>query len=97
MGNLEKPLTWGLVIVFIGYLFIANCKCGEESTWSLNDGFNFSNTEVLKADVPEIIEEAAVAEAVEEETKAEETTEETDVAEETTEETDVAEEMATEE
>jgi hypothetical protein len=91
MGNLEKPLTWGLVIVFIGYLFIANCKCGEESTWSLNDGFNFSNTEVLKADVPEIIEEAAVAEAVEEETKAEETTEET------TEETDVAEEVATEE
>ena len=43
MGNLEKPLTWGLVIVFVGYLFAANCKCGQESTCSLNNGFNITN------------------------------------------------------
>ena len=24
MGNLERPLTWGLAIVLMGYLFIAN-------------------------------------------------------------------------
>ena len=86
MGNLEKPLTWGLTILLLGYLFVANCKCGEESTCSLNNAFNFSNTEintdVLKVDLPETIEEDAVVESVEEETKAEETTEETDVAEE---------------
>ena len=40
MGNLEKPLTWGLVIVLLGYLFVANCECGEESTCPLNNGFN---------------------------------------------------------
>ena len=60
MGNLEKPLTWGLVIVFIGYLFAANCECGEESTCSLNNEFNFSDTEVLTIDVPENVEEVAV-------------------------------------
>ena len=30
MGNLEKPLTWILVIGLLGYLFVANCTCGEE-------------------------------------------------------------------
>jgi len=40
MGNLEKPLTWGLTILLLGYLFVANCKCGEESTYELNNGFN---------------------------------------------------------
>ena len=43
MGNLEKPLTWGLTILLLGYLFAANCKCGEESACSLNNGFNISN------------------------------------------------------
>ena len=61
MGNLEKPLTWGLVIVFVGYLFIANCECGEGSTCPLNNGFNISNTDingdVLKVDAPETVEE----------------------------------------
>ncbi|MFQ3332729.1 MAG: hypothetical protein ACI84S_000891 [Thalassomonas sp.] len=61
MGNLEKPLTWGLTILLLGYLFVANCKCGEESTCSLNNGFNISNAglngDVLKVDVPETIEE----------------------------------------
>ena len=40
MGNIEKPLTWGLVIVLLGYLFVANCECGENSTCTLNNGFN---------------------------------------------------------
>ena len=40
MGNLEKPLTWGLAIVLLGYLFIANCECGEGTTCQLNNGFN---------------------------------------------------------
>ncbi|MBT5750134.1 MAG: hypothetical protein HOI39_03305 [Flavobacteriales bacterium] len=40
MGNLEKPLTWGLVIVLLGYLFVINCECGEENTCTLNNGFN---------------------------------------------------------
>tara|TARA_B110000263_G_scaffold202035_1_gene181656 strand:+ start:228 stop:524 length:297 start_codon:yes stop_codon:yes gene_type:complete len=43
MGNLEKPLTWGLVIVLLGYLFIANCDCGEEASCTLNNGFNFES------------------------------------------------------
>ena len=64
MGNLEKPLTWGLVIVFVGYLFVANCECGEESTCLLNNGFNISNTDinvdVLKVDAPETVEEVKV-------------------------------------
>ena len=40
MGNLEKPLTWGLVIVLLGYLFIANCDCGEEASCRANNDFN---------------------------------------------------------
>ena len=43
MGNLEKPLTWGLVIVLLGYLFIANCDCGEESSCTANNGFNIES------------------------------------------------------
>ena len=48
MGNLEKPLTWGLAIIFVGYLFIVNCKCEEENACVLNNGFNISNTELNK-------------------------------------------------
>lgn len=40
MGNLEKPLTWGLAIVLLGYLFIANSECGEGTTCPINNGFN---------------------------------------------------------
>ena len=43
MGNLEKPLTWGLAIVLLGYLFIANCKCGEGTTCPTNNGFNMGH------------------------------------------------------
>ena len=43
MENLKTPLTWVLGIVCIGYLFIANCECGEESACSLNNGFNINN------------------------------------------------------
>ena len=60
MGNLEKPLTWGLTILLLGYLFVANCKCGEESTCSLNNEFNISNTEALQINTPETIEEVEV-------------------------------------
>ena len=64
MGNLEKPLTWALGIVFVGYLFIANCECGEGSACPLNNGFNISNTDinvdVLKVDAPETVEEVKV-------------------------------------
>ena len=64
MGNLEKPLTWVLGIVFVGYLFVANCECGEGTTCPLNNGFNISNTDlnadVLKVDAPETVEEVEV-------------------------------------
>ena len=40
MENLEKPLTWGLAIVLLGYLFTINCKCGERTTCLINNGFN---------------------------------------------------------
>ena len=30
MGNLERPLTWILIIGLLGYLFVVNCTCGEE-------------------------------------------------------------------
>ena len=67
MENLKTPLTWVLGIVFVGYLFIANCKCGEESTCPLNNGFNISNADlngdVLKVDAPEIDEEELEDEA----------------------------------
>jgi len=43
MGNLEKPLTWGLVIVLLGYLFIANCDCGEEASCTANNDFNIES------------------------------------------------------
>ena len=77
MGNLEKPLTWVLGIVFVGYLFIANCECGEGSACPLNNGFNISNTDinvdVLKADAPENIEEVKVEATISDTTIAEET------------------------
>ena len=43
MGNLEKPLTWVLVVVLLGYLFIANCDCGEETSCKANNGFNIES------------------------------------------------------
>ena len=77
MENLEKPLTWGLTILLLGYLFVANCKCGEESTCQLNNGFNISNTDinvdVLKVDAPENVEEVKVETTISDTTIAEET------------------------
>ena len=46
MGNLEKPLTWGLAIIFLAYLFIVNCKCEEENTCLPNSGFNITNSSI---------------------------------------------------
>ena len=54
MGNLEKPLTWGLVILLLGYLFVANCECGEDATCKLNNGFNIGfedTTEEVKQEI----------------------------------------------
>ena len=77
MGNLEKPLTWGLTILLLGYLFVANCKCGEESACQLNNGFNISNTDinvdVLKVDAPENVEEVKVEATISDTTISEET------------------------
>ena len=50
MGNLEKPLTWGLAIVLLGYLFIANCECGEDTTCTLNNGFNMGYESDVKSE-----------------------------------------------
>jgi hypothetical protein len=76
MGNLEKPLTWGLGILFVLGLFIVNCECSDGTTCPLNKAFNIStsgiNEDALKVDVAEtIIEEV---EAAEEEGPAEEET-----------------------
>ena len=46
MENFKTPLTWVLGIVCVGYLFIANCECGEESTCPLNNGFNINNADM---------------------------------------------------
>ena len=54
MGNLEKPLTWGLVILLLGYLFVANFECGEDATCKLNNGFNIGfedTTEEVKQEI----------------------------------------------
>lgn len=54
MGNLEKPLTWGLVILLLGYLFVANCECGKDATCKLNNGFNIGfedTTEEVKQEI----------------------------------------------
>ena len=64
MGNLERPLTWGLAIVLMGYLFIANCECGEGTICPLNSAFNISssgiNANALEVDVPETVTEVTV-------------------------------------
>tara|TARA_B110000459_G_C16311863_1_gene359533 strand:- start:214 stop:513 length:300 start_codon:yes stop_codon:yes gene_type:complete len=43
MGNLEKPLTWVLVVVLLGYLFISNCDSREEASYSVKNGFNIES------------------------------------------------------
>ena len=74
MGNLEKPLTWGLGILFVLGLFIVNCECGDGTTCPLNKAFNITtagiNADALKVDVPETITEEV--EAAEEEAPTEE-------------------------
>ena len=74
MGNLEKPLTWGLGILFVLGLFIVNCECSDGTTCPLNKAFNITtsgiNADALKVDVPETITEEV--EATEEEAPTEE-------------------------
>ena len=64
MGNLERPLTWGLAIVLMGYLFIANCECGEGTICPINSAFNISssgiNANALEVDVPETVTEVTI-------------------------------------
>ena len=40
MENIEKPLTWVLVIALLGYLFIANHELGEETSCTSKNDFN---------------------------------------------------------
>ena len=59
MGNLEKPLTLALGLLFIIGLFIVNCNCGEGTTCTINDSFNISSSDInadamtkeIKADI----------------------------------------------
>mgnify|MGYP001316834719 FL=1 len=64
MENLERPLTWGLAIVIMGYLFIANCECGEGAICPVNSAFNISssgiNANALEVDVPETVTEVTI-------------------------------------
>ena len=70
MGNLERPLTWGLGLLFIVALFIVNCECGDGTTCTFNNAFNISssevNTDALKVDQPEIVTDVAVEVAIDE-------------------------------
>ena len=50
MENLEKPLTWVLVIVLLGYLFTTNIGSENDSSFTIKD---------LKMDSVEIIETPA--------------------------------------
>ena len=50
MENLEKPLTWGLTILLLGYLFISNCECDEETTCTLNNEFNIGHESNIKSE-----------------------------------------------
>lgn len=37
MGNIEKPLTWVLVIVLLGYLFATNIGSENDSSFTIKD------------------------------------------------------------
>ena len=37
MGNIEKPLTWILVIVLLGYLFTTNIGSANDSSFTIKD------------------------------------------------------------
>ena len=50
MENIEKPLTWVLVIVLLGYLFATNIGSENDSSFTIKD---------LKMDSVEIIETPA--------------------------------------
>lgn len=50
MENLEKPLTWVLIIVLLGYLFTTNIGSENDSSFTIKD---------LKMDSVEIIDTPA--------------------------------------
>jgi hypothetical protein len=63
MGNLEKLLTWGLAILFLGYLFVANSNCDKSS--SPNEEVTISEAVVTEEVVAEeVVAEEVVAEEV---------------------------------
>ena len=37
MGNIEKPLTWVLAIVLLGYLFATNIGSENDSSFTIKD------------------------------------------------------------
>ena len=37
MGNIEKPLTWVLVIILLGYLFVTNFGSENNSSFTIKD------------------------------------------------------------
>ena len=37
MGNIEKPLTWVLVIVLLGYLFTTNIGSENDSSFTIKN------------------------------------------------------------
>mgnify|MGYP006112052807 CR=1 FL=1 len=37
MGNLEKPLTWALIIILLGYLFVTNFGSENNSSFTIKD------------------------------------------------------------
>ena len=37
MGNLEKPLTWALIIILLGYLFATNFGSENNSSFTIKD------------------------------------------------------------
>ena len=84
MGNLGKLLTWGLSILFLGYLFVANSNCDKSS--SPNDEVTISEEVVT--------EEVVTEEVVTEEVVTEEAAADTNATDETTE--DAKEEAQTE-
>jgi len=49
MGNLEKPLTWALIIILLGYLFATNFGSENNSSFTIKD-LKMESAEII--DIP---------------------------------------------